>query len=153
RGLAVAHAALGRPDEARYAFARARAIFERIGDHFHIGVAAMQELQWVTLPYRTDRPMEWESLAVEAERAWTRAGDAPADLPRGFARLPVLLLTGEWTAARALALAVYAGGGSYKATAARVLSVLVREQGDVSLARQLIQDELPAGPDTAVGTA
>src|SRR5207244_4328066 len=118
------------------ASSRARTIFERLGDHFHIGVAAMQELQWTVLPYRTDRPAEREHLAMEAERAWTRAGDTPADLSSGFARLPVLLLTGDWATARALALTVHTGGGSYKATAARALGVLAREQGDIALVRR-----------------
>jgi DNA-binding CsgD family transcriptional regulator len=153
RGLAVAHAALGRPDAARREFARARSLFEQLGDHFHVGVTATQELQWVALPYRADRPAEWEHLSAETERAWAPAGDAPAELPRGFARLPVLLLTGAWAEAHALALAVHAGGGSYKATATRALGVLARERGDVALAWRLIRDELPAGPDTPVGTA
>jgi DNA-binding CsgD family transcriptional regulator/tetratricopeptide (TPR) repeat protein len=153
RGLAVAYAALGQPHAARRAFARARAVFQQLGDHFHVGMTAMQELQWVMVPYRADRPAEWDRLAEEAERAWTRADDAPADLPEGFARLPVLLLAGRWSTARELALAVYADGGSYKATAARALAMLAREQGDMALARRLIEDELPAGPDTPEGTA
>ena len=153
RALAVAHAALGEPDEARRAFARARAVLQRLGDHFHVGVAALQELQWVALPYRADRPAERERLAAEAERARVRAGDAPADLPRGFARLAVLLLAGDWAAARELALAVHAGGGSYRAAAARALAVLAREQEDTPFAQRLLREELPAGPGTAVGTA
>lgn len=153
RGLAVALGALGRPQESRHAFVHARAVFQHLGDHFHLGMTAMQELQWVVLSYRADRPAEWEHLTAEAERAWVRAGDAPAELPGGFVRLPVLLLTGQWPAARELALSVYAGGGSYKATAARALAVLAREQGDTVLARRLIQDELPAGVDTPLGTA
>ncbi|MFN8513320.1 MAG: AAA family ATPase [Chloroflexia bacterium] len=153
RGLAIARAAMGPVDEARRAFARARAAFQRLGDHFHVGVAAAQELQWVALPYRADRPTEIDRLVTEAERAWVQAGDAVADLPRGFARLPILLRTGDWAAARELALAVHGAGGSYKAAAVRALSLLVREQGDHSLAWQLIREELPAGPETPVGTA
>jgi DNA-binding CsgD family transcriptional regulator/tetratricopeptide (TPR) repeat protein len=153
RGRAIACAALGQPEEARQAFARARTAFQRLGDHFHVGATATQELQWVALPYRADRPAALERLVTEAERAWAQAGDAVADLPHGFARLPVLLLTGNWAAARELALAVYIAGGSYKAVAVRALGLLVREQGDLPLARQLIREELPAGPETAVGTA
>ncbi len=153
RGLAIARAALGQPETARQTFARARAAFRRLGDHFHVGVAATQEVQWVALPYRADHPAELEQLVVEAERSWAQAGDAVADLPRGFARLPLLLLTGDWAAARELALAVHAASGSYKAVAVRALGLLVREQGDLALAWRLIREELPAGPETTVGSA
>ncbi|HEX5418249.1 MAG TPA: LuxR C-terminal-related transcriptional regulator, partial [Chloroflexota bacterium] len=152
RGLAIAHAALGQPDEARRGFARARSIFQRLGDHFHVGMVATQELQWIAVPYRADRPAERVHLAALAEQAWARAGAALADLPARFARLPLLFLEGDWAAARELALIVHARGGSYKATATRVLALLTLGQGDRILAQRLIQDELPDGPHTPVGT-
>lgn len=153
RGMAIASAAMGKRDEAQQAFTRARDVFEHLNNPFLCGVTAMQELQWVTLPYLADRPTERERVAAMAERAWegTDASVALAELPHRFARLYLLQVDGAWHEARTVAEPVYAANGSYKAVAVRVLGAISRDQGDLNLAWGLVRDVLPKGPDTDVG--
>lgn len=66
-GLGHAYAALGRPDEALEAFARARVVYESIDHHFKVGNTAIYELEQAFIPYRADRVMEREWLAEQAE--------------------------------------------------------------------------------------
>lgn len=66
-GLGHAYAALGRPDDALDAFARARETYQSIDHHFKVGNTAIYELSQAYLPYRADRVMEREWLADQAE--------------------------------------------------------------------------------------
>jgi tetratricopeptide (TPR) repeat protein len=66
-GLGHAYAALGRPDEALDAFARARETYQSIDHHFKVGNTAIYELSQAYLPYRADRVIEREWLAEQAE--------------------------------------------------------------------------------------
>ena len=71
-------------------------------------LALFFELEWVVLPYETDRLAERRRLAAEAERAWAHASGALGDQPPRLARLPLLLLEGDWSAGRDVALATLA---------------------------------------------
>lgn len=66
-GLGHAYAALGRPDEALGAFARARDTYQSIDHHFKVGNTAIYELSEALLPYCADRLMERRWLAEQAE--------------------------------------------------------------------------------------
>ena len=105
RGLASAYAALGRPDDARQAYAQATAAYRAVEHHYQVGNALILELFEVVLPYQADDVTERRRLTRQAEEAWTRASGALDDLPPRFAQLPLLLIEGEWTAAAGLAVA------------------------------------------------
>jgi tetratricopeptide (TPR) repeat protein len=66
-GLGHAYAALGRPDEALNAFARARETYQSIDHHFKVGNTAIYELSEAFIPYRADRLLERQWLAHQAE--------------------------------------------------------------------------------------
>jgi len=155
RGVASAYAALGRPSEARQAYASAIAVYRAVEHHYQVGNALVLRLFEVALPYHTDDVSERRRLAREASEAWVRASDVLEDLPPGFAQLPLLLVEGEWVQARELALAATAGGSrtSWRPLAASLLARLASEQGEPDLAWRLIHEQLPAGPATPPGDA
>ena len=155
RGLASAYAALGRPAEARQAYASAIAAYRAVDHHYQVGNALVLESFEVVLPYQTDDVSERRRLAREASEAWTRASDVLEDLTPQFAPLPVLVVEGKWGQARELALAATAEGSrtSWRPLAASLLARLSRDQGEPELAWRLIHEQLPAGAATPPGDA
>jgi DNA-binding CsgD family transcriptional regulator len=144
---ALVYAANGQPDEAQGAFAAARATYRAQGNHVGIGQTALHELEWVLLPYFTERVQERHALATESERAWVAgsgalvAGDA-LQLPH----VPNLVVEGQWTEARRLACAVRAAsmGPARRLVATRALAMLAHQQGQCDLAWRLVREWLPA---------
>ena len=90
-------------------------------------------------------------LAAEVIQEFGRAGIMGINLPRLFS-LPLLVLEGEWTEPRRLALegsaAASLPGGRKMATG--WLGFLAREQGEPALAWAQVYAVLPAGPATLV---
>jgi ATP/maltotriose-dependent transcriptional regulator MalT len=121
--------------------------------HYQVGNTLVLELFEAVLPYQADDLAERRRLAQEAEAAWARASGALEDLPPGFAHLPLLLVEGEWGAARVLGLAATAPGSraSWRPLATSLLVGLARQQGDTDLAWRLVRESLPAGPATEPG--
>lgn len=153
-GLSFIHAANGRPGAARITFAASRDGYLPIGDHYKVGIVALQELACL-LRYQTDDRAGRQQLAVEAEEAWKQALGALDALSPRLAYLPLLFVEGRWDETRALALAVYESSQarwSYIAIAIGILGVLARHQGDTARAWSLIHQELPEGFDTRPGT-
>ena len=155
RGMASAYAALGRPDDARRAYAQATAAYRAVEHHYQVGNALVLELFEVVLPYLSDDVAERRRLAREAEDAWNRASGALDDLPSGFAQLPLLLVEGEWAEARVLAMAATSPTSrtSWRPLATSLLARLAYDQGQPELAWRLIHEQLPAGPATVPGDA
>ena len=154
RGLAYTDAALGRPDAARAALARARAAYHALDQPVMAGETAVNELDWVVVPYQADRLAERQCLATEAAAAWTRAQGVQGDWSPQLARLPLLVLEGRWDEARRLAMHVRDGATVNTLTrtlARRILGALAREQGDHHLAWALVREGLPDGPAAAPG--
>jgi DNA-binding CsgD family transcriptional regulator len=149
-GLGIAYAGLGRPDTAAAAFARAREGYQALGQALSAGEGALDELRWLAIPFFADRPTERAQLAIEAEDAWTRAQGALDELPPRLARLPALLLDGDWQEARRIAM-VARSTGIYRNLARSVLGPLARAQGESDLAWAVIHEDLPAGPASAPG--
>ncbi len=148
-GLTLAYAALGLPDEALRAAARARETYRAIGHHSLVAGSAMQELVAVTLPYRADRPAELRQSVATAAEALARAG-ATIALPPQLAQLPLLHLHGEWAEARRVAEA----GPIMHHTVLGIRSILgplARAQGDGEMAWTQVRETLPDGPDTEPG--
>lgn len=155
-GLALVHAAQGRPDEARVACARARMACYATGNYAGVAQTALHELEWMILPYQADRLAERQALAAESEEAWIQGSGAlrPNDSPR-LQQLPLLFLEGHWAEARQLALSVRAAGrdAARLFMATRVLAEIAYRQGETDLAWSLVREWLPADPATSPGDA
>ncbi|MGN6565095.1 MAG: LuxR C-terminal-related transcriptional regulator, partial [Thermomicrobiales bacterium] len=154
-GVGIAYAYLGRPDEARAAFARARPLYAAFGHHLMVGLLWAHELALVLLPSRADQLAARRQAAAEMERAWQRVaavGYAPA--PRGVAA-GLLLVEGRWAEVRAL---MAEAGADASPALRRMLAPsrnwfgwLAWAQGDAPLAWAQVRAALPHGPATAPG--
>ncbi|HEX6737775.1 MAG TPA: AAA family ATPase, partial [Vicinamibacteria bacterium] len=146
---AWAYAARGEPAEARRVLAEARAFFQAAGLHVQAGMALLNEVEFVGLPYEADRAGERRRVMAEAERAFARAGGRqglPQRLPRMIG-LAVPLLEGRWAEARALAQAALASFQERRQLHAReVLGQLARARGDRAEAWRQVRLGLPEGP-------
>ena len=151
--MGLVHAGQGRPEEARQALRHVREAYSAVNNYVQVGSTVVAELRRVVLPYQADHLVERNRLAAEAEEAWKRASGAMTDFSPRFAALPLLILEGHWREARQLALAVYVSTTTswWPLRAASMLGPLAHNQGDSSLAWQLIQQVLPAGSTTALG--
>ncbi|MHB8645489.1 MAG: helix-turn-helix transcriptional regulator [Thermomicrobiales bacterium] len=153
--LGLAYGELGRIADARAAYTHARAVYRPTGNHHGSAQTALHELAWTVVPYQTDRLADRLALAVEAEEAWNRASGAlQLDDPSNLMRLPLLILDGKWTEARAIGLIVRAADGhtSHRFVAAGAIGALARDQGESDVAWAMIREWLPHGPATAPGT-
>ena len=152
-GLGIAQAGLGRPEEARQALARARAIFAELDHHALVAFTLLDELRDVALTYGAADPAARRRLAAEAEAALGRTGGAlrPGVSPR-LAWLGCLVLDGRWQEADRILRDLPAPGNAYlrrEITAAH--AVLARHRGDPDRAWEEIRGLLPDGPETEPG--
>jgi len=154
-GLGEVHRALGRPEDARAAFARAGELYRAVGLHRAAWLAADDEL-YVVLSYQLDRPAELRRLQAEAAGAQARARGVHGPALQQYVPPPwLLVLAGAWTEARRASEAMRGhgpAGSSPHLIGNAALGVLDREQGDAARARALVAEDLPAGPETALGT-
>lgn len=152
-GMALVHAALGEPHEARQAFAATRDAYRTMKHFISAGMVAIEELNRVVLPYQADQVAERQVLTMEAEDALRRASGAWEDISPRLAHLPSGLLEGAWGEARQLARSIYAlkGMARWRFYATSVLAQLARNQGDADQAWAFINEGLPAGPATEPG--
>jgi DNA-binding CsgD family transcriptional regulator len=147
-GLARAYAALGLPEQARGAFAHARALYAAIGHHMLLGVTLLTELDQAVIPYHTDRVGERRRIAAEAEAAYTKAGTVAPDQQPRIARVPLLILEGDWATARQVLEAMPRPLGPFPSV---LRATIAARQGNVGLAWQLVGEILPDGPETQTG--
>jgi hypothetical protein len=138
--LGLIHAARGRPVAARRAMARSRAMLRAAGAPMTEGIFTLNELEWVVVPYQAEDLATRRQLAAGAERAFARADAVQAATPPRTGHLPLLWLEGQWTEARALALALHATGRTYRPHAVRVLGPLARAQGEPELVWSLVRE-------------
>jgi hypothetical protein len=89
-GLGIAYAASGRPDDARQAWARSRAIFRDLGHHVPVAFSLGNELWDRVYPFAATDPALRRRYAAEAEAALGRARGAlaPGLSPARLAELP-----------------------------------------------------------------
>lgn len=153
QGMGIVHATLGRPKEARAAFAQARDAYGRLDHHAVIAFTLICELMDVMLPYGTTEVAERRRLAAEAEAALRRAGGAfAAGVSPRRAWLSTLFLEGSWAEVREIAGDVSVHGNYYlRRTVTGVLGPMAREQGEPKLAWALIHSLLPQGTTTEPG--
>jgi DNA-binding CsgD family transcriptional regulator/tetratricopeptide (TPR) repeat protein len=152
-GLAIVHAALGRPVDAQAAFARAREIYRTIDHHAVIGFTYETELRDVVLPYFSADVTERRQMAAAAESALALAAGAfPSDAAALRARLGLLFLEGKWAEAGEIAgMAVEHGNYILRREFTNVMTPLWYWQGRADLVEEQIRLWLPQGPDTEPG--
>jgi len=151
-GLILAYAMAGRPDAARDSLMQARDINRALGNQFALGAVTNQGLIWMSLPYRTERIDEHWRLAKEAVDAWGRATTS-SERSLHSAYIPVLMLVGRWSEARAEADTALRGylPGTFRMNTLLILGELARARGEPEVARAFIRELMPAGPQTAPG--
>ncbi len=150
--LGVTAANLGRPAESAQWYAEAKVGARTDGNHWLVGQYTFYELLALHLPYRADHPYERERLVAEAAAAWEQSsGIIRAEMAMPLARLPLMVLAGEWDEAREVALAVRASGTMQVSNVRSLLGPLALARGEADLARQLVREILPDGPATEPG--
>ena len=151
--LGLVHAACGRPDEARQAFGRARAIYDQIEHHAVIGFTHLIELRDVVLPYFTTQIAERRQLADAAETALNLAAGAfPSDRSSRRARLGLLFLEGRWDEASVIANEVERHGNYVlRREITNSLTPIWYWQDRIDLVQRQIKTFLPQGPAAEPG--
>jgi DNA-binding CsgD family transcriptional regulator len=148
---ALIHAVYGEPDASRAAFVRSRDLAHAAAAYANHGGAIVFRLYWSLLPFEPQLVEDRRRLAEEAVATWRKVADD--GLPE-MARLPVLVVEGEWAEARRLALSVPRGRRSPRSTfALHALIAIASAQGDAGLGWSLVREWLPAGAGTAPGEA
>jgi DNA-binding CsgD family transcriptional regulator len=154
-GLSLAYAHLGEQRLARRSYAAALAAYQASDNHMLALATLRSELIWGVLPYQADDLVERERVAAAAERMaeWVieRGGHADPNLPR-YARVPLLVLDGEWREARRI---LERPDTSDLATIRRVrhlyLGTLARAQGDAETAWRCVHEPTLVRPETEPG--
>lgn len=150
--LGLSHAMQGRPQAAQAAYQQARAGYQQAQNPYLVAVAATEELFWVALPYYAGRPTLRTALAALAEAALTEAATMRTISPQ-LARLALLVLDGEWREAETLddiALTTLSDSESF--VPPEYIGFLAYYQDDTALAWSLINESLPAGTATPIGS-
>ncbi|RIK43252.1 MAG: hypothetical protein DCC58_09845 [Chloroflexi bacterium] len=151
---AIALALAGRVNEARDAYATARDVALRVSDLSSVVIMYLYQLSNIEVPYGADNLVERSRIAGEGEAVWRRLGPAHGDVSPRIARLPILLIEGDWAAARELALSgIRQGDASSERDliSATVLAQLALAQGDVADAWGIVHAHLPSGPQSIPG--
>ena len=152
-GLAIAHAAFGRPGEAHRAWARARELFAEFDHHCLIALTLLHESRDVALTYAAAEPATRRRLAAEAEAALGRAGGAlrPGISPR-LAWLGCLVLDGRWQEALQILDHLPAPGNPYlRRETTGSFATLARLRGEPADAWAQLRPLFPEGPATEPG--
>jgi len=152
-GVGILHAALGRPEEARAAFALMRAGARTGGTPFGEALALLDDLIRVVATYHADDPAAREQIARLAEETFAHARTLQTEVPGVIARLPLLRFVSQWDELEKLAHAAYASGNGSAFMAPPELAYIAQARGDGALTAQLITRELPEGPATVPGGA
>lgn len=145
-GLGYTYAGLGRPDEARMAFRRAREIFAASDHRSMVATSLFDELMMVVLPYQVDRPAERQRIESALAESLADLEDITGEGSAPSADVVSSLLRGDWIDASArLEQSTWR---SFRRNTPMLLAPIARWQGDVALAWKLIGQHFPAGADT-----
>ena len=151
--LAIAYAALARPDDAQSAWQASRSIYAEFDHHALHALALLAELRDVTLTFDADDPAARHALAAETEATIDRAGGAfrPGVSAR-LAWLGCFVLDGRWTEADQILTDLPAPGNAFlEREVATAIAELAWYRGEPSLAWEQIATSIPDGPATPPG--
>jgi DNA-binding CsgD family transcriptional regulator len=151
--LGAIHSAMGQPESVRDAFERAHQTLRSLNYHPALGVSALVDFRESILPYWTTRLDERRRLESIADYSYRRAAGVweSASSRECPLFLSVLLLEGQWTQARELALArVNQHVGQFSCAAALGWLARYRDQPDDAWAWVFFI--LPDGSATEPGT-
>jgi DNA-binding CsgD family transcriptional regulator len=151
-GLGLAHAGLGRPDEALTALERARQHFSGAGNSFMAAAALKWALVEVALIYMPHDLAQRRRLVDDYARIWLQTSSFATYID-GRPLLPLyqeLILDGQWQAAQETASA-YLGTPFLRVDSLAALGELERNQGLPSRAWSRVQQGILRGPDTEPG--
>jgi DNA-binding CsgD family transcriptional regulator/type II secretory pathway predicted ATPase ExeA len=153
---AIALALAGRPSEASGAFFACGEALRRALEASTGATLILYQIMLLQIPYAADDLVERRRIVADGEMAWQYAGGALGEVSRPLIALQYLLIEGDWQTARELAAL---GIETADLTSVKhliagiVLARIAREQGETTLAWQLVHRILPAGPQTAPGHA
>jgi len=152
-GLAGVYAAFGKPEATKQMLNEVRTAYAQACAYVMFAWMGVQAMNWLYLPYLTDRRAEWWPVVLEAEQVWTRAGGALLDQPPGIFRLPLLFIDGAWSQLRELAVGARRNTTFYpwKSYATASLCQLALAEGAYEEVDALVREVLPDGPATQPG--
>jgi DNA-binding CsgD family transcriptional regulator len=151
---AIALALAGRPREAGDAFSAASEALRSASDTSTRATLILYQIKLLQIPYAADDLLERRRIVADGEEAWRTSDGALGEVSRPLVSLPFMLLEGDWQTARELAMS---GIESADLTSVKhqiaggVLAQIAREQGDATLAWQMVRRALPLGPQTMPG--
>jgi DNA-binding CsgD family transcriptional regulator len=151
--LGLVWAGTGRPEQAREAFARSRALADELGDRHLVSLTITWELMELVLAYHADQPSARHQLNAAAAASWGQliAFSAPDASSPDMTVFAALLLDGRWDVADAQATDDLERD-SLRVDALRLLCELERRRGNVDRARTHLQAALSDGPATRPST-
>ena len=146
-GLGYSYAALGRPEAARDAFARAREVFRTDDHRTQVLATLFDELVLAILPYQTDQREERQRVEGELWEAFAAVDEIFDRRSARTAGVVSLVLEGSW--AEVVAIVGESRLRFIRLLSATLLAPIARHQGNAALAWSLVHEGLPAGPETA----
>jgi DNA-binding CsgD family transcriptional regulator len=146
-GLGYTYAALGQPEAARRAFARAREIFGANDYRSMVTASLFDELMVVIIPYWIDQPRERQRVETELSESFAALDGVFDQRSARSAWVVSSVLDGAW--AEAFAMFEQSSLRFMRRAILTLLAPLARHQGNVALAWSLIREGLPAGSETA----
>src|SRR5262249_43061510 len=143
-GLAVAYAMLGESDLARRSYAAAIAAYQASDNHVLALINLHEELILAVLPYQADDLAERELIVAATERlagrVVERGGHVDPHLPE-YARVPLLVIEGQWREARAILEARITLDLAFVSRIRPIyLGTLARAQGDPETAWRCVNE-------------
>lgn len=156
-GLALVHALQGRVEEARRAYAAARAAYQVLDQHRLLFIALRDELVYLILPYQADDAVERERSATALRRTAARGSAVRAFVDAidnvRYPLLHLMAIEGRWQEAHQVVEAM----GDYgipilRHVVSSVLGPIARAQGDAGLAWRLVRETWPGGSTMEPGS-
>jgi DNA-binding CsgD family transcriptional regulator len=148
----IVSAALGRPDAAREAAARARAAYAATGAFNEVATVLWVEQAWLLATYWPDRMEERRRIRAELEALWEKSSASTVSaIPIAIMYLPSAMIEGRWEEVRALARQLPLGSVTIEMVPRTVLGQVAFAQGEYDLVLGLVREVLPDGPVTEPG--
>jgi DNA-binding CsgD family transcriptional regulator len=157
-GLGIAYALAGLPDDAERSFAASRSLYEVIDYRMLVGEVHAQTLDFVLIPYRTDRLDGRRYLNERVTALYTQVVDtftADINVPLASATAWLALIEGRWSDLDAAIPAFLTSASMvswWRMKLGAVLGYLARYRGDPDAAWEIVRELLPQADATELGS-